>query len=283
MKILLLVIGLLLGLITLSAQITLPKLSPLQKIEQQVGLTKITIEYSRPSRRGRTIFGELEKYGKLWRTGANRNTKITFSETVKIGETTLTAGTYALFTRPSTSTWEVYFYTDTSNWNVPDSLETSKIAALITVPSKPISQTIESLTISIDNLRQDTVDLSIAWENTYVAVPIEMLTTEVMNKTVQKTIEKNALGYHLAGYYYLRENIQLEKAKELFELAIQIKPNPNYQNYLQLAYVLEKLGDRKGAIQASKKSLALAKNTGSKYGVEENTKNLKKWDITNDE
>jgi len=268
------------GLTQLTAQITLPQLSPLQKIEQRVGLTDITIEYSRPSRRGRVIFGELEKYGDYWRTGANRNTKITFSEKVKIGATTLESGTYALFTKPTSTTWTVYFYTDTSNWNVPDSIATNKIAAQIIVPSIQLNRTIESLTLSIDNLTQNTAELGIAWENTYVAVPIDLLTTEVMDKKIEEALKENALGYHFAGYYYLRENIELEKAKKLMETAIQLRPEPDYRNHLQLSYILDKLGDKKGAIKSAQTSLAIAKKIGSSYGIEENSENLKKWGVT---
>ena len=104
---------LLVGAIAISAvsfgQMQTPQPSPFQKIEQKVGLTDVTLEYSRPSMKGRAIYGGLVPYDKLWRTGANANTKITFSDDVMIGETELKAGSYAIFTKPGMSSWEVMF------------------------------------------------------------------------------------------------------------------------------------------------------------------------------
>ena len=94
------------------AQIQTPAPSPFTKVEQTVGLTDVTLEYSRPNMRGRTIFGDLVPHGEVWRTGANQRTKITFSDDVVIAGQTLKAGTYAIFTKPSEKSWEVYFYTD---------------------------------------------------------------------------------------------------------------------------------------------------------------------------
>lgn len=105
--------------LTTNAQITTPQPSPSQKIEQIVGLTKVTIEYSRPSMKGRKIFGDLVPYGQIWRTGANANTKITFDTDITIGNTTVKAGTYAIYTKPNKKTWEIMLYSDASNWGNP--------------------------------------------------------------------------------------------------------------------------------------------------------------------
>ena len=106
------------GLSLMFAQIQTPQASPSSKIEQIVGLTKVNIEYSRPSMRGRVIMGDLVPYGAIWRTGANANTKITFSDDVKIGGGILKAGTYAIYSRPDKLTWDIYFYTKYNNWNI---------------------------------------------------------------------------------------------------------------------------------------------------------------------
>ena len=81
-----------------TAQIQTPQPSPFTKVEQKVGLTDVTLEYSRPGMRDREIFGNLVPYGEIWRTGANENTKITFSDDVEIDGKTLAAGTYAIYT-----------------------------------------------------------------------------------------------------------------------------------------------------------------------------------------
>ena len=91
-------------------QIQTPQPSPFSKIEQVVGLTDVVINYSRPAIRNRTIMGELVPYGEMWRAGANANTTIEFSDDVRVGGQSLTAGKYAIFIRPGVSMWEVFFY-----------------------------------------------------------------------------------------------------------------------------------------------------------------------------
>jgi len=114
-----------------NAQVEAPQPSPSQKVEQKVGLTDVTLEYSRPSAKGRTIFGDLVPFGKLWRTGANKNTMITFSDDVKIGGNDLKAGSYAIFVTPTASSWDVVFYTDTENWGTPRQWDDAKVAAKV--------------------------------------------------------------------------------------------------------------------------------------------------------
>ena len=108
----------------------------LQKIEQKVGLTDVSVQYSRPSMKGRTIFGDLVPYGKLWRTGANQNTMVTFSTDVMVGESTLKAGSYAIFSKPNKDNWEVIFYSDTNNWGTPQKWDDSKVAAKVNAKVK---------------------------------------------------------------------------------------------------------------------------------------------------
>ena len=94
--------------IGIHAQVKTPQPSPFSKVEQKVGLTDVTLEYSRPSMKGRTIFGDLVPFGKLWRTGANASTKITFDTSAVIDGQELKAGTYAIYTIPNKESWEVY-------------------------------------------------------------------------------------------------------------------------------------------------------------------------------
>ena len=116
------------GSMKLNAQLITPKASPLAKMEQKVGLTDIKIEYSRPSKNGRTIFGDVVPYNEIWRTGANENTKITTTDPLIFGTDTLKPGTYALFVKPTEKQWEIYFYTEITNWGVPSTWSESKIS-----------------------------------------------------------------------------------------------------------------------------------------------------------
>mgnify|MGYP001168023771 CR=1 FL=1 len=136
----------------LSAQVMAPQPSPTGKIEQKVGLTDVTIEYSRPGMKGRSIFGDLVPYGKVWRTGANANTKITFGDDVKIGGKDLKKGTYAIYTIPNQDSWEVMFYSKSDNWGVPQEWDDSAVALKAEASVSTLPFDMETFTIMIDDL-----------------------------------------------------------------------------------------------------------------------------------
>lgn len=154
-----------------NAQDKKPVPSPRAQLSQVVGLTDVTIDYSRPSMKGRTIFGGLETYGKVWRTGANARTKITFSDDVTIDGKSLKAGTYAIFTIPTETSWEVIFYTDHKGGGAPATLDESLVALKTSAEVRKLSFDVETLLITIGNLTNVSADLQIIWENTVVSVP----------------------------------------------------------------------------------------------------------------
>ena len=159
-----------------NAQTQKPAPSPASKLEQKVGLTDIIIEYSRPGVKGRKIFGGLEQFGKVWRTGANARTKITFSDDVTIAGQDVKAGTYAIFTTPGETTWDVYFYTEHQGNGAPETLEEEKIAAKTTVDVTEIPFVVETLTIDINNIRDASANIDIIWEQTYITIPFTVPT-----------------------------------------------------------------------------------------------------------
>ena len=123
---------------TANAQIEVPAPSPGSKLEQKVGLTDITVEYSRPGVKNRRVFGKLVPYGEMWRTGANASTKITFSKDVKVEGNDLAKGTYALYTVPGETEWEVIFYKDLKHWGVPKEYKAEDEALRVTVESEEL-------------------------------------------------------------------------------------------------------------------------------------------------
>jgi len=261
-----------------SAQITTPAPSPSQTIEQKVGLTDISVEYSRPSMKGRTIYGGLVPYNKLWRTGANRNTTIKFGDDVMIGGKDVKAGTYAIFTKPGMESWEVYFYTDTNNWGTPQEWDTSKIAAQVKVPVTPIPMDIETFTISFDDLTHSKAHLGIMWEKAYVAIPIEVHTDKMVTASIEQVMGgPSDRDYYLAAVYYLEADKDINKAKMWIDKAIEMRPNPAFWYHRQQSLIYAKSGDKKGAVKAAKTSLALAKEAGNDDYVALNTKSLKEW------
>lgn len=172
----LLAILLLLTSMPSQAQVEYLRLSPSQTIVQRVGATDVTLEFSRPQRKGRTIFGGLVPYGKMWRTGANENTIIRFSHHVKIGETEVPAGEYALFTKPFERFWEIYLYAETNNLDVPNPLDSTKLLYLSQVEVKTLPGVEETLVINFYDLTETSAKLGIRWEQTEVLIPIEFYT-----------------------------------------------------------------------------------------------------------
>lgn len=245
--------------IKVSAQVKRPKKSPLQKIEQRVGVTNVQLEYYRPSMNGRVIFGGLEKYNEIWRTGANRNTVITFDKEVEISGNRLEAGSYALYSKPNKEYWEIYLYTDIENWGVPKNWDKTKIALQITVPNVKLNRDIETLTINIDNIKESSASIGIMWERSFVSIPIEFHFKEVLEKITKTELNRNANDFHIAAVNYYERDYDLEQAKLWMEKAIFIRESPSYWDYKEYSVILSKLKKYNKAIIAAKKSSELAK------------------------
>ena len=139
----------------IEAQVKTPAPSPKSVLTQVVGLTDVTIEYSRPSAKGRNVFGDLVPFGKVWRTGANANSTISFSDDVVINGSTLKKGKYAIYTMPKADMWEVIFYTATDNWGNPENWDEKKVAVQTNVDPIALGNNVETLTIAINNLTND--------------------------------------------------------------------------------------------------------------------------------
>ncbi|WP_410005617.1 DUF2911 domain-containing protein [Aequorivita nionensis] len=278
MKKIILLFSALILTVGIQAQITTPQPSPFQKIEQKVGLTDVTLEYSRPSMKGRTIFGGLVPYDAMWRTGANANTKITFSENVEIGGKSVKAGSYAIFTKPGASNWEVYFYSDTNNWGTPEKWDDSKVAAQVSVQAYPMPMNIETFTMSFDELKNDSAMLGILWEKTYVGVPIKFGTDKAVSDNIQKVMNgPSANDYYAAAVYYLETGKDINQAKTWIDKSINMNKEPAFWQLRQKSLIYAKAGDKKGAIEAAKKSMELAKTAGNNDYVALNQKSLKEW------
>jgi len=260
------------------AQLQTPAPSPFQKIEQKVGLTDVTLEYSRPSMKGRKIFGGLVQYDKLWRTGANACTKITFSNAVQIGGKNVEAGTYAVYTKPGAQNWEVYIYSDASNWGTPGEWDQNKVVASTKARVAPIPMEVETFTMSFDDLTNNSVNLGMMWENTYVALPITVYTDKMVSASIDAVMAgPNSNDYYQAAVYYLESGKDINKAKMWIDKAIEMREQPAFWFHRQQSLIYAKSGDKTGAINAAKKSLELAQAAGNDDYVALNTKSLKEW------
>lgn len=269
---------------SINAQVATPAPSPSASMEQVVGLTDVSLEYSRPAMRGRTIMGGLVPYGKVWRTGANARTKITFGDDVKVGDTTLKAGTYAIFTIPQADKWEVIFYTDHAGGGAPQELDETKVAARVMADVVPMPMDIESFTISFDDLTADSATIGFMWERTYVGVEFEVPTDEKTMASIERTMAgPGANDYYASAVYYLESGKDLSKAKEWMDKGIAMAKAANkdgnepFWMVRQKSLLHAKMGDKKGAIAAAKRSLELAEKAGNMDYVAMNKKSIAEW------
>ena len=260
-----------------TSQIITPAASPTSELKQVVGLTNIQIEYSRPSMKGRTIFGDLVPFNKIWRTGANATTKFITDKPVTINSKELAAGTYNVYTVPQQDLWEVVFYTDSSNPLISEFNE-DNVALRTTVDVQPMPMDIETFTITIDDVTPEGAVLGLLWENTYVGVPFSVTTDKEVMASIDSALNGPAAGdYYNAAVYYLNSGKDIEKSKMWMDKAMEMIDNPGFWQLRQQSLILAKAGDKKGAIKAAKASLAGAKEAGNADYVKMNSDSLKAW------
>ena len=262
-----------------NAQIKTPAPSPAQKIVQTVGLTEVTLEYSRPSLKGRKIFGGLEDYGKVWRTGANSNTTLTFSTDFMVDGKTLKAGTYALYTIPGEKSWDVMLYTDATNWGAPAKWDDAKVAAKVTVDAIEMPMNIETFTISFDDLTNNSAVIGIMWENVYVPFEFKTPTEEMVSKQITALMAgPSAQDMFASAVYYLEADKDIKQAQTWIDKAVAMTADaPKFWFLRQQSLIHAKAGNKKGAIAAAKESLKhaeIAKNAGY---IKMNKASLKEW------
>ena len=244
-------------------QIRMPAPSPLAEVKQTVGLTDISIVYSRPSMKERKIFGDLVPYGKLWRTGANMATKITFSEDVKIEGKELKAGSYAFFTIPGESEWTFIFNT-VADQPGASRYDESKDALRVTVPSQSMGTSVETLIVGINSIRSDHAYLMVAWENTLVAAKIDVNTDEAVMADIERAMDpaSEAGKYWAAANYYYETDRELDKALEWINKSIELGNNRFWVIHVK-AKIQQKLGDCKAAIATAEESKKLAQEANN--------------------
>jgi hypothetical protein len=278
MKKVVLLVALLLSSLTFQAQIVTPQPSPKCVLNQMVGLTDVEVEYSRPGLKGRNIFGDLVPFGKVWRTGANSNSTISFSEDVVIDGKTLKKGKYALFTVPKVESWEVIFYSKTDNWGNPEVWNESDVAVRATVVPQMLNRVVENFTIDINNLDNNFGYLNISWEKTLVSLKFEVPTQKMAMASIDKIMAGPSAGdYFSAAQFYLQSNGDMTKALTYVNKALELnKATPYWYTKLK-SLIQAKLGDKKGAIETAKISLAAAKEAKNLDYVKMNEDNIAEW------
>lgn len=281
MKRILFTLAILIANLTIEAQVKTPAPSPKAVVNQVVGLTDVTLDYSRPSAKGRIVFGDLVPFGRLWRTGANANSLITFSDDVIIKGSILPKGKYAIYTTPKADMWEIIFYSTTDNWGTPENLDVNKVALSTNVDPVMLSTPVETFTMSINNLTNDSATLDIAWEKTMVSLKFEVPTQKTAMASIDKALAGPTAGdYYSSSQYLFNSGADVNKSFDYINKAISMSKAgedvPFW--YLRLKSLIQaKMGDKKGAIDTAKLSLTNAEKAKNNDYVKMNNDSIKEW------
>ena len=278
MKKIIIALAIILANFSIEAQVKTPQSSPKATIQQSVGLTDVEIEYSRPSARGRAVFGNLIPFGKVWRTGANENTTISFSDDVVIDGKTLKKGKYSLYTVPKIESWEIIFYKTTDNWGNPEEWKEENVALRATVKPETLNKSVDTFTIGISGLDNNFAFLEISWENSYVALKFEVPTQKKATANIERALSGPASAdYFAAAQFLFQSNGDNVKALEYINKSLELaKDRPFWYNRLK-SLLQAKLGDKKGAIESAKASLAAAELAKNQDYVKMNKDSIAEW------
>lgn len=242
---------------TEAQQLQTPAPSPSTTVKQEFALSSVEVNYSRPAARGRKIFGDLVPYGKVWRTGANSATTISFGEDVTFGDKKIPAGKYGLLTIPDAGSWTIIL-SKQLDVTSPAAYKQDQDVARITVQSGNLPITIENFMIVFDNISSNSMQMNMVWENTGVTIPIKAAIEEKIMAQINDLMNKDNKPYFQSAMYYMENGKDLNTALGWFDKAIAQNPSAFWVQH-QKANCLAKMGRKQDAIAAANKSIELAK------------------------
>ena len=233
-----------------------PQLSTTQTIKQNFGLSSIELSYSRPNAKGRVIFGELVPFGKVWRTGANQASTLTFGDDVTIGDKKIAAGKYGLLSIPNKDNW-ILIITKQLDVTSPSAYKEENDLVRVNVKPLAVANKVETFTMQFTNVKSSSCELNLQWENTTVSLPISTDVDGKVMSQINNLMTKDNLPYFNAAMYYMESGKDLNQALSWFNKAVELNPGAYYM-YFQKASCLAKLGKKQEAITTATKSLELA-------------------------
>lgn len=263
----------------LTAQIEIPDASPFSKVEQDVGLTKITVAYSRPGAKGRKIFGGLVPYGRIWRVGANESTKFTADSDISVMGNYLPQGTYALYAFPYKDYWEVVFHKNTEHWgDGRKAYDPVEDAFRIRISPLKIADYQENFLITFDEINHNTINMLWIWEQTLIKIPIAVDTDSKMMEEIATGIRQNptAQTYYEAARYLQEQGKLYKQALLYLNKAIEIGGD-TYYFYRAKSLVEAAMEQYGSAIISAQKSLELAQKEDKDEFVRMNEQNISLW------
>ena len=258
----------------ITAQIKTPQPSPTATIIQKIGISNVTIDYSRPGVKKREIFGGLVAYNEMWRTGANKATKITFEENFIFGGVKVKKGSYSLFTIPGKKEWDILLNQETELWGPAKYNEENEVVR-ITVNPKETKDFTESFTIDFGNFKSFSAVLSLKWANTLVNIEIESMAAKKVQNNFKELLTKgpSANDFYNGAKFFADNTSEHELALEWINVAIEKKPNAFWMMYHK-ARILSILGNDKEAVIFAEKTISIASEAEDDFGYTFRCKNL---------
>ena len=242
-------------------KIEFPSASQHSVVKQRVGLTDVEVDYSRPNKNGREIFGGLVPFGKLWRTGANAVTKIKFSHSVTLGGKEIPAGEYALFTIPTANEWTIIVSKDAKVQSAADYKQENDVARITATPES-LPMTIETFTIALNDVKGASATLDFLWDKTRVAVKLTTEDVDQVSKQLDAAVSAGTpldprTAYQAAAFYY-DNNKDMNQAAKWIDQALAKSPDAYFMHYKK-AQIQAKLGNKKEAAASAQKAIDILK------------------------
>ena len=238
-------------------QLKLPSLSPTTKIVQDFSTSNIELSYSRPSVRGRKIFGDVVAYGSPWRTGANGATKIKFGEDVEVNGNKIKAGEYVIYSIPNKESWEIIFNTGAGTFGPEGYNRENDVLRFMVKPTR-MEGVCQTFTMAFTDLSYSSCKLEIMWERTRLQIPIKARNQDAIESNIDKAINHPSIPYFQVAAYYYENNTKTEIAEEYVNKALETEPKAYYMWYLK-ARIERRLAHYQKAIEAARKSMETAK------------------------
>lgn len=254
--------------------ITTPQLSPTQTLRQNFGVSTIEISYSRPSLKGRKLYAQLAPAGKVWRTGANGATTVAFGDTVFVGGKTLPPAKYGLLTIPAPDSWTVII---TKQLDVTSAEAYKQENDVVRVKVTPVElpMSIETFTISIDDIKASSCNIGLIWGNAYVPIQVTNNTDATVTRQIENIMNNDNRPYYNAAQYYYDNGKDLNKALAWATKAADASPKSQPWVHTLKARILVKMGRKQEAIASAKSAMQIAKDTNNADFVSQNEEILK--------
>ena len=269
MQKLLILLSIFLTFPVLTAQLKSPVASPRANLSQNIGLVNISVDYSRPSKKGRTIFGNLVPYNKIWRTGANQATTFSVSDDIKINNQLVPKGEYHIYSVPREKRLDLIIYNKTDNWGSLKEFDESLIVARVVSEFIELPFSVETFEISFDNISNNGSTINIIWDNKLAIYYLDALTKEKMITNIESVLLKNPKpsDFQKAAVYYYEEGLDKEKAFKWINKAFESYKDPKYWQLRVKALIYNYYGMEKEALKIAKEGLKQAKKSDAPDGL----------------